>query len=192
MLQARLRSLLGTPFGIFLRLTAPFNRAWLRIVAHNAHLTELRGFQVLVHESQTPDEANRHLLEVRLKAALDVLATHAPRHFSWLLTGYHQIFVARLRSGSLVQTIDDLRLLRLSPRLVWGSSSEELGVRLAAIAAFSRLRRAYKGHRKEASLEMTRRSFQESLWLSKRLGLDGEFQRKLETRIHELSALADA
>jgi len=187
-----LRIVLGTPFSILLRLSAPFNRAWLRFVVRKARLTNLRGFQVLVYESHTPDQANRQLLESRLKAALDVLATHAPRHFSWLLAGFPQIFVARVRGGFPIQPIAEFRLLRLSPKLVWHSNTEELSARLSVIAAFSRLRRAYKGHRKETTLRMTRRSFQESLWLSKRLGLDRDFQRKLEKRIQELAPLADA
>ncbi len=146
------------------RFLAPLVTTYLRRSSRNntsAHL-----FRIV---SRIPDEPNRHLVEARLIAALDLLATLGPVHLRWLQRRYQFLFLAHIPGDGYFQHVPDVKLLRIHPSLVWRMAPEGLAVELAGTAAQGRLRHTVLSCTDYDKQRLERLGDQERVWLARRV-----------------------
>jgi len=153
--------------------------AW-RYRAHWARLApQYLQFKLLI------DGINAELYSEHLKAALDVLATHAPLYLRWLHRGVDWLVVNQLFMITKTAAVVDYnnRLLAMHPYTVWKASPELLGLCLVSEATRIRLGRGFRRNR-SARIRAERRILSEVLACARALP-DGAtlveaFEKRLE------------
>jgi hypothetical protein len=146
------------------RLLLPLAVAYQRRVTRDA--TAIHGLRLV---GKIPDEANAALLEERLRAAIDLLASTAPVHLRWLQRRYTFLLVANVSGGGWIQHVPDARLLRVHPRLVWQSGAEVLAVELAGAAGRGRLCHSVFTCTDYSEQRLSRVENRERVWMARRI-----------------------
>lgn len=149
---------------LILRLLAPLAVVYQRRTTRTA--TAIHGLRLV---GKIPDEANAALLEERLRAALDLLASNAPVHLRWLQRRYTFLLVADVRGGGWIQHVPDTRLLRVHPQPIRRFGAEALAVELAGAAGRGRLCRSILTCTDYDEQRLRRVEDEERVWMARRI-----------------------
>jgi hypothetical protein len=144
---------------------------------------EYRQFHLWIHGT------NAELYRDHVKAALDVLALHAPTHIRWLRSNIDALVVDQLFMivRSIGVTEDRHRLLVLHPYTVWKVSAEQLALYLIAEATSLRLGRGFSRTR-AGEIRAVRRQYEEMVACARAFPHSDELVAHWEKRLAAFDA----